>query len=68
MSFLDAPTPPHHVHLQAISCHYASSHCEYIDVYGTMQDPVAREIEEVARRKTRGQEISFVVGLLCPYL
>ncbi|XP_069946621.1 phytanoyl-CoA dioxygenase, peroxisomal isoform X2 [Cherax quadricarinatus] len=36
---------------KAISCHYASSECEYIDVRGTSQENIAKEVEEVARKK-----------------
>jgi len=39
---------------KAISCHYASSHCEYIDIRGTSQENIALEVEEIARR--RGME------------
>jgi hypothetical protein len=44
-----------HVFLQgfrkAISCHYAASECNYIDVRGTTQDNIAREVEEMASKK-----------------
>jgi len=36
---------------KAISCHYASSHCNYIDVKGTSQEEIAAEIEEMALKK-----------------
>ncbi|KAJ9582219.1 hypothetical protein L9F63_003429, partial [Diploptera punctata] len=36
---------------EAISCHYAASECEYIDVQGTTQENIAKEIEEMARHK-----------------
>jgi len=36
---------------KAISCHYASSECDYIDVEGTTQENIAREIEQMASRK-----------------
>ncbi|MPC36381.1 Phytanoyl-CoA dioxygenase, peroxisomal [Portunus trituberculatus] len=36
---------------KAISCHYAASECEYIDVRGTSQENIAKEVEEVARRR-----------------
>lgn len=35
---------------QAISCHYASSDCHYIDVKGTSQESIEDEIKEVAER------------------
>lgn len=36
---------------KAISCHYAASECNYIDVEGTTQENIAREIEEISSRK-----------------
>lgn len=36
---------------KAISCHYASSHCHYIDVEGTSQDIVLREVRELAKKR-----------------
>ncbi|XP_030855396.1 phytanoyl-CoA dioxygenase, peroxisomal-like [Strongylocentrotus purpuratus] len=36
---------------KAISCHYASSNCHYIDVAGTTQANMANEITDVAKRK-----------------
>lgn len=36
---------------KAISCHYASSECEYIDVSGTTQENIAQEVLEMARKK-----------------
>lgn len=36
---------------KAISCHYAASECEYIDVRGTSQESIAKEVEEVAKRR-----------------
>ncbi|KAI9345857.1 hypothetical protein DFJ73DRAFT_960733 [Zopfochytrium polystomum] len=36
---------------KAISCHFASSHCEYIDVTGTHQEEIAREIGMLATAK-----------------
>lgn len=35
---------------KAISCHYASSDCHYIDVKGTTQETIEKEISEVARK------------------
>lgn len=37
--------------MQAISCHYASCDCHYIDVKGTSQEIIEREILDVARTK-----------------
>merc|ERR1719378_1986564 len=36
---------------KAISCHYASSHCEYIDVKGTSQERIGEEVKELAKRR-----------------
>ncbi|CAG0888210.1 unnamed protein product [Darwinula stevensoni] len=44
---------------KAISCHYASTKCHYIDVSGTSQENIAKEVEEMAKR--RGVQISFQV-------
>jgi phytanoyl-CoA hydroxylase len=37
--------------LQAISCHYASSHVYFIDVEGTTHENLAEEVLEIARRR-----------------
>nr|XP_020653438.1 phytanoyl-CoA dioxygenase, peroxisomal [Pogona vitticeps] len=37
--------------MQAISCHYASSDCYYIDVKGTSQEIIEKEIVEIAKKK-----------------
>lgn len=36
---------------KAISCHYASSDCHYIDVKGTSQEKLANEIIAMAKKK-----------------
>ena len=36
---------------KAISCHYAASESEYIDVHGTSQENIAKEVEEIAKRR-----------------
>ncbi|RXG68392.1 Phytanoyl-CoA dioxygenase, peroxisomal [Armadillidium vulgare] len=36
---------------KAISCHYAASDCYYIDVKGTIQENITKEIEEIAKSK-----------------
>ena len=36
---------------KAISCHYADSGCEYIDVVGTIQEDFKNEVEKIAARK-----------------
>ena len=47
---------------QAISCHFASSRCAYIDVEGTSQQIIADEIEEVVKKKLgRDSQVTFQV-------
>jgi len=36
---------------KAISCHFASCECQYIDVTGTSQQNIADEVKEIARRR-----------------
>ncbi|GFS63806.1 phytanoyl-CoA dioxygenase, peroxisomal [Trichonephila clavipes] len=36
---------------KAISCHYASADCHYIDVRGTSQENAAQEILDVAKKR-----------------
>ncbi|CAF0907420.1 unnamed protein product [Brachionus calyciflorus] len=36
---------------KAISCHYAASECEYIDVTGTIQEAFKKEVEQIANKK-----------------
>ncbi|XP_063074136.1 phytanoyl-CoA dioxygenase, peroxisomal-like [Engraulis encrasicolus] len=36
---------------KAISCHYASADCYYIDVEGTTQENIAKEVHEIAEKK-----------------
>ncbi|XP_072856860.2 phytanoyl-CoA dioxygenase, peroxisomal-like [Pogona vitticeps] len=36
---------------KAISCHYASSDCYYIDVKGTSQENIEKEVVEIAKKK-----------------
>lgn len=43
---------------KAISCHYASADCHYIDVKGTVQAPIADEVEGISKRKA-GMEVDF---------
>lgn len=37
--------------MQAISCHYASAGCHYIEVKGTSQENIEKEVVEIAQRK-----------------
>jgi len=43
---------------KAISCHYSTSNINYIDVNGTSQEKIAKEVEEIAKR--RGVSMDFV--------
>ncbi|EDO41772.1 predicted protein [Nematostella vectensis] len=43
---------------KAISCHYASSNCYYIDVKGTVQEEIAEEVVGVAKKKL-GPDVSL---------
>ena len=43
---------------KAISCHFASSDCHYIDVSGTSQENIAKEVEGIAAR--RGVDMDFM--------
>jgi phytanoyl-CoA hydroxylase len=36
---------------KAISCHYAASECEYINVIGTLQEAFKIEVEQLANKK-----------------
>lgn len=40
---------------KAISCHYAASECHYIEVKGTIQEKLAEEVLEIARKKFKVQ-------------
>lgn len=42
---------------KAISCHYAASECDYVDVTGTVQESIAQEVVDLA--KSRGFELDF---------
>ncbi|KAF5899751.1 phytanoyl-CoA dioxygenase, peroxisomal, partial [Clarias magur] len=45
---------------KAISCHYASADCHYIDVDGTTQENISKEVEEIARKRIgSGATVSF---------
>jgi len=56
-----------HLTPQAISCHYASSHCHYINVVGTVQEQLAKEIEGVARKRL-GEKAEFSFEVSHKYL
>lgn len=42
---------------KAISCHYASTHCTYAEMAGTLQEDIAKEVEAMASRK--GVQVTF---------
>ncbi|XP_070709759.1 phytanoyl-CoA dioxygenase, peroxisomal [Pempheris klunzingeri] len=45
---------------KAISCHYASADCYYIDVEGTTQENIENEVKDIAARKYgMGNEVTF---------
>lgn len=46
---------------QAISCHYASADCYYIDVKGTTQENIEKEVKQIAAQKYNMGEVSFEV-------
>lgn len=47
---------------KAISGHYASSHCYYIDVKGTSQEYIETEVLGIARKKLGADiDVSFEV-------
>jgi len=43
---------------KAISCHFASSHCDYIDVTGTSQESLSKEVMEIGKKRI-GDGIDF---------
>nr|XP_046153281.1 phytanoyl-CoA dioxygenase, peroxisomal-like [Oncorhynchus gorbuscha] len=44
---------------KAISCHYASADCYYIDVRGTTQENIGQEVKEIAARKYAVNDVTF---------
>ena len=42
---------------KAISCHYSTADMQFIDIRGTSQENIAREVEELS--KHRGVEMDF---------
>lgn len=43
---------------KAISCHYAHTDCYYENLTGTMQEDVAKEVEDMIKKKGL-QDVSF---------
>ena len=48
---------------KAISCHYAASECDYIEVKGTIQEKLAEEVLEIARKRYKVQIDDYGVSL-----
>ncbi|XP_037552060.1 phytanoyl-CoA dioxygenase, peroxisomal [Nematolebias whitei] len=44
---------------KAISCHYASGDCYYIDVKGTTQENIENEVKEIVKRKHGVDDVAF---------
>jgi phytanoyl-CoA hydroxylase len=45
---------------QAISCHYAAAESHFINVKGTIQENIAKEVEDIASKKYgKGIKIPF---------
>ncbi|KAK0085194.1 hypothetical protein PV325_005607 [Microctonus aethiopoides] len=44
---------------KAISCHYADAGCNYIDVRGTIQEPIRNEVIELVKKKFPGVELEY---------
>ncbi|KAK0174654.1 hypothetical protein PV327_010404 [Microctonus hyperodae] len=44
---------------KAISCHYADAGCKYIDVRGTIQEPIRNEVIELIKKKYPGVELEY---------
>lgn len=45
---------------KSISCHYAASECEYTEQYDPKQEKIAKEIQDLVRKKTKTKvDVSF---------
>lgn len=44
---------------KAISCHYGAGDCHYIDVKGTVQETIAKEITDLAMKKYSLEEVDY---------
>ncbi|KAG8041247.1 hypothetical protein G9C98_002235 [Cotesia typhae] len=44
---------------KAISCHYASAECQYIDIRGTVQEPIRNEILELVKKRYPTADIEY---------
>ena len=54
--------------MQAISTHYASSHCHYINVEGTSQESVSKEVFDIAKKRFNTSddfEMTYDVSCYC---
>lgn len=45
---------------KAISCHYANENCHYIDVKGTVQEDIAKEVKSIMDRKIGASDLDFI--------
>ena len=45
---------------KAISCHFSTTHKTYIDVTNTIQEPIAKEVEDLAKKWYPDAYISFI--------
>ncbi|CAG9837305.1 unnamed protein product [Diabrotica balteata] len=43
---------------RAISCHFADTNCDFVDVTGTVQDNIRKEVENITMK--RGMPMSFI--------
>jgi len=44
---------------KAISCHYASTHCDYVEVMGTSQETIAKEFGEILQKLHKDLDITY---------
>ncbi|XP_015121816.1 phytanoyl-CoA dioxygenase, peroxisomal [Diachasma alloeum] len=44
---------------KAISCHYAAAECNYIEVTGTVQEKIEKEVLEITARRYPGLQLSY---------
>ena len=47
--------------LKAISCHFSTSHSHYIDVKGTIQEELSKEVVQVAEKRYPSGEWDYKV-------
>jgi len=49
----------HYPSLKAISCHFSTSHSHYIDVRGTVQEELSKEVVQVAEKRYPSGEWNY---------